>query len=136
MRFMPTLLAIAGVALLAGAPAIAAKGDRAATGEEKLAKALKGRVAGTPVNCIPLNQVTQTTVIDDTAILYRVGSKIYLNRPVNPQSLDDDDVLVTQTTGSQLCNLDVVRMVDRTMGFQRGFVSLNKFVPYTKAAQN
>jgi hypothetical protein len=136
MRFIPTLLAAASAALLVGAPATAARTDRAAAGEEKLAKALEGRVAGTPVSCIPLNQVRQSTVIDDTAILYRIGSKIYLNRPVNPTSLDDDDVLVTRTTGSQLCNLDVVRMVDRTMGFQRGFVSLSKFVPYTKVAQN
>jgi hypothetical protein len=35
-------------------------------------------------------------------------------------------------TGSQLCAIDTVQLRDRTSGFWRGFVGLDKFIPYTK----
>jgi hypothetical protein len=55
--------------------------------------------------------------------------------PANGASaLDEDDILVTNTTGSQLCDLDIVRLVDRSSHFQTGFVSLDKFVPYRKVS--
>ena len=135
MRFLPALIAaIAGSVLLAVAPATA-NADRAAAGEAKLAKALEGRTAGAPVRCIPLRSIRSTKVIDRTAILYEVGGTLYLNRPVSGAStLDDDDVLVTKTSGSQLCDLDIVRLLDRTAHFPRGFVSLGEFVPYSKQA--
>ncbi len=48
-------------------------------------------------------------------------------------SLDDDDILVTKTTGSQLCSIDTVELRDRTSRMYSGFVSLGKFVPYRRA---
>ena len=44
-------------------------------------------------------------------------------------------MLVTKTTGSQLCDLDIVRLLDRSTRFETGFVGLGKFVPYTKIAK-
>ena len=137
---MRTLSAIvAGVALL-GAMPVFAKGEdwraaRAAKAEAKLAKKLEGRVAGTPVRCISLPTIRSSTVIDGKAIIYDAGNVIYVNIPANGAStLDDDDILVTNTTGSQLCDLDIVRLVDRSSHFQTGFVSLDKFVPYRKVS--
>ena len=121
---------IAGAALLT-APALQAKPKL--TGEEQLAKLLEGRVAGKPVNCIPLSQTTDTIVIDKTAIVYRVGSTLYVNRPTNAQSLDNDDILVTRLWGSQLCSVDTVQLHDRTGSHMwSGFVGLRQFVPYRK----
>jgi hypothetical protein len=37
------------------------------------------------------------------------------------RTLDNDDVLVTRLTSSQLCSIDTVHLVDRTSHFQRGF---------------
>ncbi|WP_404482597.1 hypothetical protein [Novosphingobium sp. BL-52-GroH] len=123
-----------GAALLA-APAVDARTKL--TGEEKLAKMLEGREAGKPVNCIPYSQTQNTTVIDKTAIVYRVGSTLYVNRPTNVDRLDDDDVMVTKLYTSQLCHLDTVQLHDRTAGFMwNGFVGLNDFVPYRKVASN
>lgn len=130
---------LAGAALLAGMPALAkdAAATRAALAEKaqaKLAKALEGRVAGAPVRCINLRNVRSSTVIDGTAILYDMGGTIYVNRPdIGASSLDDDDVLVTRTPSTQLCDLDVVRLIDRSTRFETGFVGLGKFVPYTRA---
>ena len=122
--------AAAAAALLA-TPALAAP---KLTGEEKLAKMLEGREAGEPVNCIPLSQATNTTVIDKTAIVYRVGSTLYVNRPTNADTLDNDDILVTRLWGSQLCSVDTVQLHDRGPSHMwSGFVGLNKFVPYRMA---
>lgn len=120
----------AGSLLLAGA---AADAKPRLTPEQQLAKTLEGRVAGEPVDCIYNPQVTSTRIYDKTAIVYDSGSTIYVNRPdAGLSSLDDDDIMVTRTFGSQLCSIDIVRMVDRSGGFFRGSVSLGKFVPYKK----
>lgn len=105
------------------------------TGEERLAKMLEGREAGKPVNCIPLSQATGTTVIDKTAIVYRIGSTLYVNRPTNAEALDNDDILVTRLWGSQLCSVDTVHLHDRSIpSMWSGFVGLREFVPYKKVA--
>lgn len=122
--------------LLIGATVLAVPMASAAprlTPEAQLAKALSGRVAGTPTDCITLRSVDSTRVIDGKAILYRVGGKLYVNEPRSGANwLDDDSILVTKTFGSQLCSIDTVQLIDRTSRFPRGFVMLGKFVPYTK----
>ena len=106
------------------------------TGEEKLAKLLEGRVAGAPVSCINLATARDSQIIDKTAIVYDSGNTIYVNRPRQPGALDSDDILVTRTWGTQLCKLDVVRLRDRTMFIDHGFVGLEDFVPYRRVAKN
>jgi hypothetical protein len=102
-------------------------------GEAELAKAIADRQAGRPVSCISLTTARSSRIIDGTAILYDAGGTLYVNRPrAGAGSLDQDDILVTRTSGSQLCSLDIVDLVDRTSRFPSGFVSLDKFVPYTR----
>lgn len=118
---------------LVASPASAAKTEKL-TGEAELAKMLEGREAGKPLSCLPIGQASETRVIDKTAIVYRVGSTLYVNRPTNPDSLDDDDILVTRLATGRPCRLDLVNLVDRTSRFQTGFVGLQDFVPYRKVA--
>ena len=106
------------------------------SGEQQLAKILEGRVAGRPVSCISVYDSRDQHVIDKTAIVYGTGSTIYVNRPSNARDLDSDDVLVSNVHGSQVCNVDIVRMHDRTGGWYRGFVGLEQFVPYRRVAAN
>lgn len=121
---------LAGLAALASVPAFA---HPARTPEAQLADEVRGRVAGALVDCIDPHDVTSTEIIDGTAILYRVGGRLYVNRPRGgAQALRDDDVLMTQVYGAQLCRRDIVRLVDRASRGLRGFVSLGAFVPYTK----
>jgi hypothetical protein len=126
-------IALATATALLAAPAVSAKPKL--TGEQKLAKILKGREAGEPVSCIDLNRARNTRIIDKTAIVYDAGSVIYVNRPANAKHLDDDDILVTRLHSNRLCNVDIVHTKDRTMFFPTGFVSLEKFVPYRKIAK-
>ena len=127
-KFIPLVV----LGLLTAAAAQAAN----PSGEEQLERALAGRVAGEPVRCINLHGSSSSTIIDETAILYRVGSTIYVNRPRNgAESLDRDDTMVNRLWGSsQLCSIDTVRMVDPTTGFFRGVVFLGEFVPYRRVS--
>lgn len=128
--------AILALPLLAAASlGLAAPGTAAPrlTPDQELAKALEGRVAGKPVDCIDPRVNSSTQVIDHKAIIYGSGRTIYLQQPRDARALDSDDILVTTLRGSnQLCSVDVVYLHDRTMGFNRGFVFLEKFVPYTR----
>jgi hypothetical protein len=117
---------------LVATPAMAKKPKL--TGEAKLAKMLEGREAGKPTNCLPLGPTQESTIIDKTAIVYRYGNTLYVNRPSNAESLDDDDILLTRQTTGQLCRLDSVQLIDRTSRFYSGFVALQDFVPYKKVA--
>ena len=124
-----TLLLAAAATLLA-APAMAAP---QLTGEARLAEILKGRVAGKPVDCIDPRINSDTRIVDRTAIVYGSGRTVYLQVPDNASSLRRDDVLVTHLHGTgQLCSIDIVRLHDSSGGWNRGFVGLNKFVPYTR----
>ena len=127
---------LAGTALAAITAMPLSAGPRLSP-EQQLDKALAGRVAGKPVSCIDPRINSDTKVIDKTAIIYGSGRTIYLQEPDNARSLDDDDILVTDLRGTgQLCSVDIVRLHDRMGGWFRGFVGLNKFVPYTRVAMN
>ncbi len=123
--------AIAAAALLA-APAASAGERHRPSGEEKLAKMLKGRVAGKPQSCINAYPVRTLKIIDGTALVYKSGSTIYVNVPRDPESLDDKDILVTRRSGSALCRMDSVTTIDRGHGAYTGNIFLGDFVPYTK----
>lgn len=123
-------IALATAAALSGAVGLEAKPRQ--TPQERLDKLLEGREAGKPVNCISHWDTRDMQVLDKTAIVYGWGNVIYVNRPQNADSLDDDEILVTRTSGSQLCDLDIVHTVDRSGHFTTGFVSLGEFVPYRR----
>lgn len=104
--------------------------------EAELAKALEGRVAGEPVDCITLRNIRSSRIIDDTAILYDAGSTIYVNRPRGgARSLDQWDTLVTRLHTNRLCSIDVVHLYDTSSRMQTGFVSLGEFVPYRRVGR-
>jgi len=124
-------IALATTAALLAAPAMA--GKQRMTGEEKLAKMLEGRVAGEPERCLPFSASHDLKVIDRTALVYGRGKTIWVNRPTNADSLDDDDVMVRRSHTAQVCSLDIVQTMDRSSHMYTGTVGLTEFVPYTKA---
>ena len=127
------IAAIAGAAVAAGllaAPAAQAKPRL--TPEQRLEKMLEGREAGKPESCISTYDSRELEVLDKTALVFGHGSTIYVNRPDNANDIDSDDILVTKTSTSQLCQLDIVTTVDRSGHFQTGFLNLGDFVPYKR----
>ncbi len=123
-----TMLAAAAFAAPTAAPA-----RERLHGEALIDKLVAGRVAGPPVDCIQLYSVRSTTIVDHTAIVYDTGSVIYVNRPrAGAESLDDNDILVTNLHSSSLCRIDVVTLQEPTSFMSSGFVSLGDFIPYRK----
>jgi hypothetical protein len=115
---------------LLAAPALEAKPKH--SGGDQLAELLQGRQAGEPRRCISTFANNNLRIIDKTAIVYRDGKTIWVNRTRDPASLDDDDVLVIRRFGSDLCRLDDIRAVTRGTGMLRAVILLEDFVPYTK----
>lgn len=104
---------------------------RAEKGEAELAQLLEGRVAGEPENCINTFGNRNLTMIDHTAVTYRAGDTIWVARATNPESIDDNDILLIEKFGtSRLCTSDQIKTLDRTGGFLTGFIRLESFVPY------
>jgi hypothetical protein len=125
-------LAAAVLALTCASSAIARTPKSDDRGELQLSKLLAGRMPGKPTDCIALRSSQDTQIIDHTAIIYGDGGTLWVNRPVaGRESLDDDAILVTKLNTSELCSIDPIYILDRFSHFERGFVSLGKFVPYT-----
>lgn len=114
-----------------------AQAATAANPDAEIAKALAGRTAGKPVDCLDLNRIRSSRIIDRTAILYETdGGTLYLNRPASGADLLRRGLtLVTDTHSPRLCSIDTVRLVDLPGHIENGWVGLGKFVPYAKPAR-
>ena len=127
---MRKLIPLVAGSLLFGAAVAQA---RPRDGEAELARALAGRVAGEPVDCIDLHRIRSSRVIVGTAIIYDAGNVIYVNRPRNgADQLNRFDTLVTRTPSTRLCSVDVVHTVDLATDTMTGIVFLDEFVPYRR----
>lgn len=124
------LLAAAAAATIAPAAAGAARPvDR----EAQLARILRDRVAGEPVNCIDMSRVRSSQIVNDTALVYDAGSIIYVNRPRSgADQLNRMDAQLLRTPIGRLCSIDVVQMIDPVSGMMTGLVFLGDFVPYRR----
>ena len=108
--------------------------DAAQTREAaELARALDGRVAGTPQNCISNMSASGPQIIGERTLLYRQGGKVWRNDlPESCPGLDDDDLLVIEIHGSQLCRNDRFRADSRMSVVPGPSCRLGSFTPYTK----
>ena len=98
-----------------------------------LDRALAGRVAGTPVDCLSVIDTRDSQTVDGT-ILYQPNSRVLYRQDLNHcPSLTWTAIPVFDIRGSQLCRGDIVRIVDRDGTGQRGACTLGPFVPYRKA---
>lgn len=133
------LLLTLSAALLA-APSLAGEAaatppDRTSAGESELARMLDGRIAGEPVRCLNRSHRASLTVVDRTALVFRHGNTLYVNRPKSARALSDWDIPVFRRFGSSLCALDQVEMRDRSGIMAGPIVLLGEFIPYTKPAK-
>lgn len=125
--FASAALAATTLALASGC---ATTSGGALEGEARLAEMIQGKTAGEGQSCIPAAISSRLTVIDETAVVYDAGETVWVARPQNPRSLDDRDVLVIERTSGQLCKQDIVRTIDRTLGYSTGAVFLGDWIPY------
>jgi hypothetical protein len=121
---------IATLGVLVASPA--ASVDRGPA-EERLAKALAGMTAGTPVSCLERRRETGYRAIGNT-LVFRYGSKLaYVNRTRGGcNGVGPNEAVVIQAGISRLCTGDLARVVDPRTGMESGSCTLGEFVPYRK----
>ena len=126
---------LSAVIIIAACSTTASQPTRSAQAEADLAKALAGRVAGTPVKCIPTYRADDMRIIDDWTILFKDGSTIYLQNPRGgcPGIAAHRNVLISKPMPSnQLCSGDIQQLFDPVSRIGGGACVFGDFVPYTK----
>ena len=111
-----------------------AEAKAAAESDENATEDVLAEVAfGDPVDCVNTQRIRRTDVLSDREILfYTSGSGVYLNKlPHRCSGLRWADAFSYEVRGSQLCHIDLIRVVD-TMGpgIRPGIAcGLGKFLP-------
>lgn len=115
-------------------PAADVHGGYGAGGESpELTRLLEGRVAGAPRSCLSLLEMRDSRVFHGT-IIYRVSrDKIYRNDLNGCPELNSNSFPIFKSTTGQICQGDIVDLVDRGVQFPIGACSVGPFVPYTRA---
>jgi len=116
--------------LIVTAPALAAGDD----GEAKLAGLLRGRTAGEPRSCIPLQRDAESHTIDRIGVVYDVGTTRYVSRfQGGCEQLTAFTRLTTRTPTNQLCEGDIAQLETQTQPIVNvGSCTYGKFTPYTR----
>lgn len=106
-------LVMALIVTIAGAIALPASAGE----EDEKAKAIDELLQDAE-HCISLSRIDRTDVVDDNNILfYMKGGDIYLNRlPHRCPGLRWEKAFMYRTSMSQLCNVDIITVLDN-MGF-------------------
>lgn len=134
-QFAKMLVGLAGVALVASCSTPAGQQTRSPEAQRELSKALAGRTAGKPVNCIGNFRTSNMQIIDDWTILFREGRTVYVQSPHGgcPGISSGSNTLVSRLYGTnQLCSGDINHTVDLHTGIGGGSCVFSAFVPYTK----
>lgn len=137
MRKTMIILPFASLLLCGGVTASSASREaRFAREDARLEKALAGKVAGTPVNCIRLRDARGTESFDNDkgTILFKVSRKLVYRTDTHGacRNIGRTNALVTRSfNGSQLCRGDIATSADLTAGFSSGSCAMSDFVPYT-----
>jgi len=135
MRVIPVLMAGAVLASCTTAPPAP---NRSAQKQLEYQQLLTGKVAQTPISCLPHYRSNDMRVIDDDTIAFRDGShRVYVAHMQGGCSNlgSGSYALVTHQYGSpDLCRGDIARVVDTLNGFTVGSCVFGDFVPYVRPA--
>lgn len=135
---MPRMLLVPLTLLAAGCTAYAGGYDSAAAdpaaAQAKVDEAVAGRVAGTPVQCVPNRDVESKTSLTSDLMLFRVrGDVVYLNQTRGPCNLKPWAAWKRQTISPNLCSGEIIDVFDPRSGVPLGSCSLGEFTPYTRS---
>lgn len=129
------LVASAAAVVLAACSTATEPPMRTAQDQAKYLKLIEGRVAGTPMSCLPSWNADDMRVIDDQTIVFgQRSSRVYvanLRSPCNNVG-QPGFALVTRTPGSGMCSGDIATVVQTSSGITAGSCVIGTFTPYTR----
>ena len=135
MRVLAPLI-VTSLTLAGCTGSMAAPEQRTSKQEIQLRKALAGKVAGKPVDCLPTYRSSDMEVIDDNTILFHDGSnRVFVQSPrggCSPLGSGHYTLVTTLRGSSSLCRGDISRVVDLSAGMTVGSCSMDSFIPYVK----
>ncbi|MBC7985891.1 MAG: hypothetical protein H7X93_04370 [Sphingomonadaceae bacterium] len=126
-------LIVAGCAAGALAAGALATPDAPTRGEARMERMLAGKTPGPAQRCIRLREIDGTTIVDDTTILYRDGSRTVYRTDIPggcPGMRDGRAIVTRQPSQSQLCAGEQIRVVEPQTGVEYGVCAIGEFVPY------
>ena len=106
--------------------------------EEAKAKLAQFDKSGTAEACLPLISIDKIKALDEYTFLVRTKSnQFYLNEVSGRCSKADRSgyALTYETSGSQLCNNQIIRVLDTTSRNAFSSCSLGKFQPLEKKSE-
>ena len=130
----PIIPTLAAAILLTGCAHAGQSTTEAPLGEKAQAALETFEPVGTR-SCINLRTVRSTRIVDDTAIIYEVSAdRWFVNRPSGGRcaALQPGRALVTRLTTGNLCNVDIVRVIDPPSPMDYGSCALGPFIEYRK----
>jgi hypothetical protein len=92
----------------------------------------KAEVVGDPASCIPISQIRETRIRDDWTIDFiSSGNRAWRNALTQRcPGLRSRNAITYETSLTQLCNTDIVYVLETAGGIRRGpACSLGQFVP-------
>ena len=101
-------------------------------GGTRLADALAGRAAGSPLSCLPIVQGWRAEPVEGSALAFRSGSRRYVSsfRGGCPQAGRHGYAVVTTDRGHGLCSGDHAKVVDTSTGMIVDQCIVGPFIPY------
>lgn len=119
------------IALLLGGCAVQ-QADRGPSDAADLAEALAGRTAGPARRCIGPNTAGAPTIVGEN-LLFRDGRRLFVSAATGGcPSLRGDPIVVIEAYGSDICENDRFRTVERGgIGIPGPYCRFGPFVPWT-----
>lgn len=101
--------------VILGAFGLASSGLAVAYAREK---APEVSAVGEPKSCVSIQRIRSTKIVDDSTIDFKMaGGKTYRNTlPYSCSGLRRDDAFSYRTSTSQLCSVDIIRVVENYGG--------------------
>lgn len=134
MRYIALIIGGAGLAACTTAPEPVM---RSAEKQAEYNRLIEGKVAGTPVDCLPRFDSNDMRVIDDqTAIFDAPGNKVYVTRfngSCNNLGTSGYALVTKQYGTGRLCRGDIAQVVQTSTGLPVGSCVVGDFVPYEKS---
>ncbi len=100
----------------------------------ELQKALSGRTAGAPQDCVVIRRIKGQQSFDSNAILFRQhGGTLYRNDATGTcKKIGNGRSIILEDPSGRLCKGDAVTVVDLRTGHDFGICRMSAFTPYTR----